>query len=287
VSKNITIPRLYHEFKQKSGKKLSLIVEDIAIWFMDEEKIKFLEGASGEEESYSRENMRNIKDGNTKHVDVVCFCSGTPENITNKRLKEGILRRFSPLVLTLTPEEHIKILNHQTNGLGKKSNEKDPEEIRQFYLELEKIQNNENSEIKPIVDYIFPDYLKHEAIKFFEPLGKALHDKYNVNTATENEEFFRFMVCSAFLRIFEKNRNGLIQDNHLIIDNEDLRIAKELIYEEIITKHYIYYSIDRLDFNGITNRKSLREWTERRRKKGLKQLPKEVELLMKFNVKEK
>jgi len=284
MSKNMTTPRLYYEFKKKGGEKITLIVEDIAIWFMDEEKIKFLEGASGEEESYSREHMRNIKDGLEKHVDVVCFCSGTPENLTNRRLKEGILRRFSPIIITLTKEEHKKILNYQSNGLGMKGNQNDGEEIRNFYLELQKIQNNENKEINPIIDYIFPDAIKTEAIRFFEPLGEKLHENYGVNTATEHEEFFRFMVCSAFLRIFEKKKFGLIQDNHLIIDKTDLDLAKKLIKDEIQTKHFIYYSIDKIDADGVNTRKRLKEWSKKRKKSGLKELPEEVKFLLKSNV---
>lgn len=285
MSKNMSAPRLYYEFKSRKGKKISLIVEDIAIWFMDEEKIKFLEGASGEEETYSREHMKNIKDGMDKHVDVVCFCSGTPENIANRRLKEGILRRFYPIIITLTKNEHKNVLNYQNNGLGKKSNEQNSDIIANFYNELFKIQNNENKHIKPIVDYVFPENIKSEAIRFFEPLGVKLHEKYGVNTATENEEFFRFMICSAFLRIFDKDRKKLIKDNCLIIDEKDLEIAKKLIKAEFMTKHFIYFSIDKIDVDGVNTRKSLKLWNEQRQKLGFKELPEEVKFLMNSNVK--
>lgn len=234
--------------------------------------------------SYSHETMKNIKDGNKKHVDISCFCSGTPENITNKRLKEGILRRFSPLVLTLTKKEHLEVLNYQNNGLGKQGDYVDSSPIHKFYEELFKIQMNQNKEIPPIVDYIFPDTIKLKASSFFNPVGAKLHEIYGVNTATENEEFFRFMVCSAFLRIFEKKKNNMIQDNHLIIDDKDLEIANKLIKNEMSTKNYIYYSIDRIDLDGVNTRKALKLWTEQRAKSGLKELPEEVNFLMKSNL---
>lgn len=286
MSKNMTTPRLYYELKKMQGKKISIIIEDIAVWFMDEEKIKFLEGAVGEEEKFDRENMKNIKDGMNKHVDIVSFCSGTPQNITNKRLKEGILRRFCPLILVLTSDEHKKILEFQSHGLGKESDNENSGEIIQFYKELEDIQNGKNKEINPIVDYIFPDYIKEEALNYFTPLGNKLHKLYGVNSATEHEEFFRFLVCLAFMRIFDKKRKGLIQDNHLIIDRDDLIIAKELIKNEISMKNFIYFSIDTVDMDGVNTRRRLRSWNEKRKQLGYKELPNEVKYLINSNLKD-
>ena len=283
-TKRMSIPRLYHELIKRKGEKISLIVEDVAVWFMDDEKIKFLEGTTGEEESLSHETMRNIKDED-KHVDLVSFCSGTPENIANQRIKEGILRRFSPLIVYLSPEEHKKIINYINNNVGKFNGNEDSKTIKCFYEELWKIQEGTHKEISPITGFIFSDDLKKEANEFMEKITESIHKRFAVSCATETEELWRFAVCYAFLNIFKKKREGMIEDSHLIIEKEDLEVSKRLMAREISTKSIIMQCIESIDYYNIQTRKQLMEWEDRRRRSGKNELPKEAKYVMVSNVK--
>ncbi len=283
ITKKMTTPRLVRELEKNN--QTSLIIEDVSVWFMDEEKIKFLEGATGEEENISHETMRNIKKGTNRHVDVVSFCSGTAENITNQKVKTGILRRFSPLIIYLSPEEHRKIIEFINHGVGESKEMKSSESIAEFYKEIKNIQDGYNDDIKPIDGYIIPEKIKNEANEFFLPLTLNLHKKYRVSMATETEQMWRFCCCHAFLNIFQKKQSGLIINNKLIIDNKDLDIAKKLISREISSKSIIMQCIENIDYYNIRTREQLIEWEEKRRKSGRKEIPNEAKFILNSNVK--
>lgn len=285
LTKEMSTPRLYHELKRRKGKKVSLIVEDIAVWFMDEEKIKFLEGVTGEEESMSRENMRNIKDDNS-HVELCSFCSGTPENITNRRLKEGILRRFSPLIIILSPEEHEDIIDFIASGVGQNLRLKDSEEVVNFYKELFLIQSGKHKEIPPITSYMMPDQEKlREIAEYIKALTKPIHTNFGHSSATETEEIFRLAICHAFLNIFSRFKNGLIKDGKLPILEEDINIAKKLLSREISNKGIIYQCIYSIDVEGLRTMSQLKKWQERRSKSGKKEISREAKFILESNVK--
>ena len=283
VTKKMSTPRLYHELmKKRKGQKTSLVVEDVAVWFMDDEKIKFLEGATGEEESVSHETMRNIKDNGNTHTDVSSFCSGTPENITNLRLKEGILRRFSMLVFYLSEEEHQKILNFIHGGVCNTTKTKDSEEIQAFYKELKTIQEGLHPKIPQITGYNIPDYLKSQASEFMRIPASRLHKKYGGNLATEAEQMWRFAVCHAFLNIFNKYERGMIKDGILTIDQRDFNVAKFLLKQEISAKFIVLQCIEQLDFYNIKTRETLREWKTKMKDQDI---PPEALFIMESNVK--
>ena len=283
ITKKMTTPRLVKELEK--NKMTSLIIEDVSVWFMDEEKIKFLEGATGEEETISHETMRNIKKGTNRHVDVISFCSGTAENITNQKVKTGILRRFSPLIIYLSLEEHRKVIEFINKGVGETKEIKSFEPISNFYKELKNIQDGYNKEISPIEGYIIPESIKKEANEFFLPLILNLHKKYRLSMATETEQMWRFCCCHAFLNIFKKKQLGLIQNNQIVIDNHDLEVAKRLIAREISSKSIIMQCIENIDYFNIKTREQLIEWEEKRRKSGKKEIPKEAKFIFSSNVK--
>jgi len=280
----MTTARLYHELNKRSGNRVSLIVEDVSVWFMEEDKIKFLEGVTGEEEKVSHETMKNIKKS-VNHVDLVAFCSGTPENITNQRIKTGILRRFSPLIIYLSSEENNQIIDFINNNMGVEGNLNSSEPIINFYKELFEIQEGNHLEISPIQGYIFPDHIKEEINRFMKEITSIMHKKFGVSSATETEEVYRFLVSHAFLNIFKKKEKGLIKDNKIIIDEEDLTIAKALIQREIATKNIILTCIEQIDFFNIRTRDQLREWEEKRKRSGKGNIPPEAKLVMETNTK--
>lgn len=287
MSRNMTVPRLYSELKKKKGKKISLIVEDVSVWFMDEEKIKFLEGITGEEESYSRETMKNVNDDKDKHTDLVSFCSGTPENITQRRLKDGILRRFFTMMIILSEQENKDIINFILNGATENRNTKDSEEIVKFYRELEQIQEGNHPKIPQIEGYIYPGKAKMQEIsEFLQKITSPLLRHFNHNSATESEEFFRLATSHAFLNIHKKQRHNQIIENKLVIDDEDLSVAKELIAKEISTKLLVYQCIYAIDVLGLRTTQQLRRWEEKRKKTGKGELSKGARMILESNLKE-
>ena len=252
---------------------------------MDEEKIKLLEGVIGEEESISRDTMKNIENGSNKKVDVIAFCCGTAENLTNNKINTGILRRMSPIIIFLSPEEHSDIIKFINLGVGEMKSNRDSEPITKFYEEIADIQEGYNKEIRPITGYIISEEIKEEVNNFFLPLTVNLHKKYRMSLATESEGTWRFICCSAMLRVFEKHRKGLIRDNKLIIDHQDLEIGKKLIQREISTKSIILQCIDTVDQFNIKTREQLIDWERKRQRAGLKELPKEAKFIMNSNLK--
>lgn len=278
-TKKMTTPRVYHELKL--GEHRTLIVEDIATWVSDDEKIKILEGVIGEEESISHETMRNIKNGGPKHVNVVSFLASTPEVISNNRIQHGILRRVSPLIVFLSKEENDKISDYIHNSMGKDSKVLSSEPIRKFYEEIYNIQKGLNKNIPPIRSYIIPDFIREELKNYIKPLSQGLFDRYGSSSASEIEEVYRFLVCHAGLNIFKKIRDGKFKDGNLEIDEEDLRVAKGLIGREISSKNIILRCIEQIDYWNIRTREQLRAWENKRREQGKKPLPKDAEFIIK------
>lgn len=289
-SKNMTPARMYWEIvknpKRLEQKKLSMIIEDIAVWFLDEERIKLLEGLTGEEENISRENMKNIKDSeNTKRIDACSLMCGTPEVISDNKVQTGILRRVIPLIVFLTAEENEKIIEYITDNMGKDGELKDSEHIKEFYEELFKIQEGHHTEISPIEGYIFPDNIREEIKKFLKEISKPIFRRHGMSIATESEEAFRILACHSFLNVFNKHKNGLIEDSHLVIDEEDLKVAKSIIKRELSTKHIILQCIETIDYWNIKTRNQLREWEERRKKSGSKPIPSNAKFVLEGMVK--
>ena len=283
-SRKKTIARFFYDLKKIGDKPLSIIIEDIAVWLNDEEMIKLLEGILGEEEILERDTMRNIKDKNKK-IQAVAYLSGTPENISDHKIRTGLLGRTCPLIVYHTQEEHEKILDFINDSMGKTDKLTDSEEIKAFYDVLYKIQNGENNEIDPIVGYIIPDEIKEEIKGFIKHLVKDIFLKHGITFAREAEEVYRFLCSHAFLKIFSKNKKGLIKENKLIIDQDDLNIAKSLIKREIITKAIILECIEQIDYWSIKTREQLRAWELKRRGYGRKELPKEAKFVMQSLVK--
>ena len=289
-TKNMTPARMYWEItknqERKIEKKLSLIIEDIAVWFLDEERIKLLEGLIGEEESISRENMRNIKDNEeSKKIDACAFMCGTPEVISDNKVQTGILRRTIPLIVFLSEEENERIIEYISENMGKDGELKDSIHIKEFYDELYTIQEGHHSEIPPIEGFIFPDHIRTEIKIFLKNISKPLFKRHGVSLATESEEIFRILSCHAFLNVFNKYKNGMIKDNYIVIDEDDLKVAKSIITREISCKYIILQCIESIDWFNIRTRNQLREWEEKRRISGKNPIPKEAKFILEGMVK--
>lgn len=281
-TKNMSPPRIMFEFLKRNKSEISLIIEDIAVWFLDEERIKMLEGIAGEEGSLSRENMRNIKETDEdKKVNAVSFLCGTPEAVSNNRIRTGILRRVHPIVVYHSEEENNKIITFIVDNMGKndiKSKEKN-DIIVSFYQELYSIQSGTHAEIEPVEGYFFPDSIKEKIKSLMIIISKPLLKRYGIISATETEQIFRFLSCHAFLNIFEKKKEGKFKNGILTIDDKDFEVAKSLIIREMSTKSVILSCIEAIDYYNINTREKLREWEARRRTKG-KDISKEAKFIL-------
>ena len=117
----ITDSRLFYELSKKD--RATLIISDIAKIFSNEMIIKQIENAVGEDGYISRNTMLNREEDTKKLLDVVAYFSGTPENLINDRIRDGLLARTSALIIVHTLKEHEEILNYVNDNIGEESKE--------------------------------------------------------------------------------------------------------------------------------------------------------------------
>lgn len=266
----ITDARLFYELREKD--RVSLIVTDIARIFSDPIMVKQLENILGDEAVISRNTMRNKADDLKKDIDAVAYLSGTPENINNHVIRDGILARVSPLVVFHSQREHEFILDYVNDEMGD-SDIENVNFIPQYYKELLKIQLNQNPMIHPVTGYIISKEIKDEMSKFIKPLVNPTFIKFGVHAVRELEEAYRFMVSHAFLNIFNRRMDG----GKIVITEEDMKIAQFLIRREIATKHKIISCINALEYLNLKTVNDLRDWVNRQKTTDVGQ---ETKLLM-------
>lgn len=280
---NITSARLHREIDTRN--EMSLITSDVATSLEDEELVKFLEGAIGDEGTTSRATMHNRKEELRKKKEVIAFLSGTHENISNHKIKDGFLMRCSPLVIIHSNKQHEEILDFVNDSIGENSEETDCEHISDFYQLLYNIQKGKHPDIDPIKDFYFPKQIKEEIKDFIKPLVKPGFKEFGITAVRQVQEAYRFMASHAFLNIHKKYENGLLKDSILTIDESDLKIAKFLIEREIDNIFVIVDSISELNKQGIRTYKQLREWTERKKMEEKKEIKREKMFIMRGLVK--
>ena len=277
-TESITPARFVYEVNKKSmsnnNPQISLIVSDIATIFMNEVLIKILENTL--EEGYiSRNTMRNKKEETKKNVEAISFLSGTPENINDNRLKRGILFRALNLVVFHSEEEHEKIIDFVSSSIGKED-EINNSEIIDFYQDLYKIMEGNHETFNPVEGFIFPEEIQNQVSPFIKAEVKDIFKKHGITFARSVEDFFRIMCSHAFLNIY----NRKLQDNKIIITEEDMKVAKNLIKRDLDTKNIILECIDTIDYYGLKTINQLREWEDRRRLKYKKDLGKKTKFIM-------
>jgi len=258
-SESMTPAYLSWELKDKD--KITLITSDIAHSLENEEFVKMLEGIIGDEGTISRATMKNKE--LRKKIDAVAFMSGTPNIIANDRIRDGLLFRCSPLIITHTTEEHEKILDHVNEGIGVEGDEHELEYILNFYQSLIAIQEEEHPKINRIEGYIIPEDIKKDLLGFLKPFG---FEEFGINAVRQLQEAYRFMCAHAFLNIYNKKKEGKIKRNKLEIDELDLKISKYLMDIEIDTIFHIVDSLSELKAKNIKTYKQLKEWQDRKKK---------------------
>lgn len=280
----ITPARLYHEIKKREGKKTSLIAPEVSIMFSNEELIKLLEGYLGEESSVSRSTMRNIEDDINLKVDGIAYLAGTPQNISDKKIRDGLLGRTSPILTFFDEKENIKIIDKISSRIGKDLQTSDKTIIHDYYEDLYKIQEGTHEKINPIIGYIIPEEIIEDIKKYIKKLIflRIILKRWGIHSARPLEETYRFMVAHAFLNIWNRE----IKDNKLVIIKEDCLIAKRLIKNEAIETYKIFKAIERIDWFNIRNEREFRLW-DLKMKKSKKKLPLEedIRLMMRGMIK--
>ncbi len=233
-----------------SMSRVSLITTDIARIFSNNVLLKQLENITGDEKKLSRFTQLTNKE--EKPIEAVAYLAGTPENL-NSTITEGILFRVSPILIFHTEKEHTQILKYVNDSIGKVPNSNDDEEeIIEYYQKLLRIQDGENKDIEPIVGYIIDPKFNEEIIKVIEPLVSKPFKDTNFTFVRELHQCYRYLVSHAFLNIFNRKR----ENNMLIPNEEDLKIALKLSTREIKTKAKI------LTCNSIVSERKLRTITE-------------------------
>lgn len=270
----ITDARLFYELSGKE--RVSIIISDIFRIFSNPILTKQLENVLGEDACISRSTMHTKEEDTKQDIDAVAYLSGTPEIISHKIIRDGIIARTSPLIVYYSEKEHEEILNYVNEGIGIEDNKNIFNYIRLFYDDLEKIQNGTHPKINPIKGYVISEKIKEDIIKFIKPLVKPIFEKYGITCVRELEQTYRFMVSNSFLNINPKK----IKNDKIVIDEGDVKIAKKLIRREIYMKNIIFASIDAINRNNIRTRNELRNYWEKYKIKENKEVIKEARFIM-------
>jgi len=285
-TQKITPARLVYEInkitKNEEVPKLTLIVSDIAQMFSDDEFIKLLEGVIGDEAEFSRNTMKNAKNGTSKKVDACAYLSGTSKNIFDNKVRDGILGRTSSLVTFFSENDNEEIINHINSRMGKPIKNNEINIIKDFYQDLYSIQLGNHKTIEPINGYEISEEIRSEIGRFVLELkpSKLILQKWGLTSARILEETYRFLVNHAFLNVY----NRKIIDNKLVISREDLIIAKQLAYQESVQTFRILRGIEAIDYFNIQTERDLRNFEKKMEQKN-KPVSKETDYILRGGLK--
>lgn len=263
---NMTPARLYHEIKKREGQKTSLVCPEVSIMFSNEEMIKLLEGYLGEESAMSRATMRNKNEENLNlKVNGCSYLAGTPQNISDKKIRDGLLGRTSPIITFFNQKQNDAIIDKINSRMGKDLVSNGKNIIHDYYQELFNIQEGKGQEFNPIKGYIISDEIRNEIGEYIKNLSylKVILKKWGVHSARALEETYRFMIAYSFLNIYNRE----IKDSKLVITEEDCQMAKKLIKREAIESYKIFSAIERIDWYNIKNERDFRLWDLKMRQK--------------------
>lgn len=269
---SITDSKLYSVLSERDY--VSLIVSDVFKIFSDKYLTKTMENVLGDEQKLSRFTQRT--DSIEKKIKAVAFLAGTPNSLTSV-ISEGILFRTAVYLIFHDELEHEKIGEFIIDGAFE-DKPKDNKELKiaNYYQELFNIQLNQSKEFNRIVGYIVDKNFKREIINAWKPLVSPIVKRTKLSFFRELHQCMRYMCSHAFLSIFNRE----IIDNKLVIKEEDVKIAIELMKREIDTKHKI------LTCNSIVSEQKLRttnelsEWVADYEKKNRMKLGEDLKSIM-------
>jgi len=195
------------------------------------ELIKILEGALGDEQNTSHENMKYSIKIKTHAVGVVC---GTWTDLKkyHNYLRGGFLSRTSLMFVSLTYKQREEIVRFINDGIGNSSDSNDSrikeQIIKDYYQLLFKIQSSPN----PVKGYIFDEKYKGMAMSSWIELTKDYANDITGDFKREFQDFYRFVVSHAFLNYYERK----VVDGMLHPSKEDYEYALELMKKLLLNK---------------------------------------------------
>lgn len=243
--KKITNSRMVERLIQ--DKMFSISLDDFASLFNDNDgypKVKTLESALGDDRMLSAETM-TYQTGEVR-VQGVGLIGITPIDLVKflDYLKSGLFSRMAILWLHLTKKENDNVIKYINEGIGNYSNENDmlikEKIIKDYYQILFNIQYDKH-EIKKIAGYKISNEIKNEALKKWQNIIDNFGIKESGNFKRDLHNFYRFVISSAFLNIFNREH----KDGILVPNEEDLKVALELMEESLSNKLMLFQIEDK------------------------------------------
>ena len=255
---SITDAKFYEVISQKDF--VSIVVGDVFKIFSDKMLTKTMENVLGDEQKISRMTKRT--DSHEKKIRAVAFLAGVPSALTSV-ISDGMIFRTSVLLLFHNPEEHEDIGEFVGRGAFKdhKGSEKELE-ISQYYKELLEIQMDRHREIDPIKGYIVKEEYKQRIINAWKPLVKPITRRTKFSFFREMHQAMRYMVSHAFLNIF----NRKVEEGKIVIEEEDVKVAIELMTKELETKFEILSCSKVVSEERMKTTKDLAEYVDKLKK---------------------
>lgn len=250
---NITTAKIAQTLKKNCYSKVTLISTDIAKTVRDMELVKLLEQVLGEERRVMRDNMQSSFNFS---IQATAFLAGVPSDLLGI-LTSGLLFRCSSLIFFHTEEEHTKIGEHITDGIGQEGEDDGVEDrIKEFYMSISKRQEPESR--NRIEGYVYSDEIKEKLFETWNNLTKNVVREYQVvEWIRELYSGYRYLNAICLMNVANREPKMENQKLKLVPTDEDLKIAIMLMKKDIMSKIHL------LDCKSIASRiRSMKELQE-------------------------
>lgn len=255
---SVTDAKMYDMVKAKDF--VSIVVGDVFKMFSDKILTKTMENVLGDEQKLSRFTMRT--DSNEKKIKAVAFLAGTPNALTTV-ISDGMIFRTSICLIFHNPEEHDKIGKFVNDGAFEaKTGAREEEAIMDFYQDLLRIQLGTHN-IPKVHGYVVDPSFKERIFKAWSPLVKPITRRTKFSFFRELHQGYRYMVSHAFLNIFNRE----VKDGRLVIKEEDVDIAVNLMIKELETKFEILSCSKVVSEERLKTSKDLANYVEKQKKR--------------------
>ena len=259
---SITDSKLYEVISQKDF--VSVVVGDVFKIFSDRMLNKTMENILGDEQKISRMTKRT--DSHEKKIKAVAFLAGTPDSLTSV-ISDGMIFRTAICLVFHNPDEHENIGEFVSEGAFKDHVGTEEEmEIEDYYRELLEIQLNRHSSIDQITGYVVNPEYKKKLLNAWKPLVRPITRKTKFSFFREFHQGLRYMVAHAFLNVF----NRKIENGRIVIEEEDLRVAINLMSKELETKFEVLSCSKVVSEERLRTTKDLAEYTDKLKRNKVK-----------------
>lgn len=259
---SITDAKLYEVISQKDF--VSVIVGDVFKVFSDKMLNKTMENILGDEQKISRMTKRT--DSCEKKIKAVAFLAGVPSALTSV-ISDGMIFRTSICLIFHNPDEHEHIGEFVSDGAFKEhTGAKEEDEIENFYRELLEIQLDKHNSIDQITGYIVKSEYKDKLLKAWKPLVRPITRKTKFSFFREFHQGLRYMVAHAFLNVF----NRKIENGKIVIEEDDVRVAINLMTKELETKFEVLSCSKVVNEERMKTTKDLANYVDRLKNKSIR-----------------